>query len=87
MPVPYSAVAKYPYTPDEENAGDDLPFSTGQVITVTEVVDSDWLYGSYKDLKSGEIVSGFFPRNFVDVSDEVTSSPAPAKEVKAEVNR
>ncbi|VEU24013.1 DEKNAAC105294 [Brettanomyces naardenensis] len=68
--TPYTAVARYSYTPEAANAGDDLAFGIGQLITVTEEVDSDWLFGSYKDAKSGEIVSGYFPRTFVEAVQE-----------------
>ncbi|VUG18784.1 DEBR0S4_02278g1_1 [Brettanomyces bruxellensis] len=68
--VPYTVIAQYPYTPEAENAVDDLAFGTGQLITVTEVVDDDWLYGSYKDLKTGDILSGYFPKSFVETKKE-----------------
>ncbi|KAG7845360.1 hypothetical protein KL941_003206 [Ogataea angusta] len=64
MSVPYTVIAKYPYTPSAENASDDLAFSAGQLITVTEEVDADWLFGTSKT--GGELVSGYFPRNFVE---------------------
>ncbi|KAG7881385.1 hypothetical protein KL938_003515 [Ogataea parapolymorpha] len=64
MSVPYTVIAKYPYTPSAENASDDLAFNAGQLITVTEEVDADWLFGTTKT--GGELVSGYFPRNFVE---------------------
>ncbi|KAG7743413.1 hypothetical protein KL932_002154 [Ogataea haglerorum] len=68
MSVPYTVIAKYPYTPSAENASDDLAFSAGQLITVTEEVDADWLFGTSKT--GGELVSGYFPRNFVEKQAE-----------------
>lgn len=85
--TPYTAISRYPYTPEVENAGDDLSFGQGQSITVTEVVDEDWLYGSYKD-DTGEIQSGYFPKNFVAVKpptqlEEKATPPAASKTVEA----
>lgn len=64
MSVPYTAIALYPYEPDAANASDDLPLKTKQIVTVTEIVDDDWLYGSYTD-ESGNSLSGYFPKSFV----------------------
>ncbi|GAV29290.1 hypothetical protein PMKS-002772 [Pichia membranifaciens] len=69
MSVPYSAIARYPYEPDPENASDDLPLQADQIITVTEVVDDDWLFGSYND-DSGRTLSGYFPKSFVEPYSE-----------------
>ncbi|KAG7919597.1 hypothetical protein KL905_003462 [Ogataea polymorpha] len=68
MSVPYTVIAKYPYTPSAENASDDLAFRAGQLITVTDEVDADWLFGTTKT--GGELVSGYFPRNFVEKQAE-----------------
>ncbi|KAH3669282.1 hypothetical protein OGAPHI_001403 [Ogataea philodendri] len=64
MSVPYSVISKFPYTPEAENASDDLAFSAGQSITVTEEVDDEWLFGTYK--AGGELLSGYFPKAFVE---------------------
>ncbi|ODV84477.1 hypothetical protein CANARDRAFT_29027 [[Candida] arabinofermentans NRRL YB-2248] len=85
MSIPYSAIAKFPYTPEAENASDDLGFEAGQIITVTEIVDDDWLFGTYKDTDTDELKSGYFPRGFVQQVDdskeeEVQQPPAPKPE-------
>jgi hypothetical protein len=44
---------------------DDLSFSLGQIITVTEEEDADWYVGEYVD-DNGTKQEGLFPRNFVE---------------------
>src|SRR5271163_2816705 len=53
--------AKYDYNSGHE---DDLSFSAGQIITVTEEVDEEWYNGEYVD-GHGNVCQGMFPRNFV----------------------
>lgn len=82
MSAPYTAIARYPYEPDPENASDDLPLQPDQIITVTEVVDDDWLFGSYND-DSGNTRSGYFPKSFVEPYSEPspeTAAPTSAAE-------
>lgn len=56
---------------------DDLPFSIGQVITVTEEVDDDWYSGEYVD-DAGVKQEGMFPRNFVEKFEPV-APPRPTR--------
>lgn len=56
---------------------DDLNFSTGQVITVTDEEDSDWYVGEYTDAQ-GATQDGLFPRNFVE-KYEPAAPPRPAR--------
>lgn len=65
MSVPYTAIARYPYQPDAANASDDLPLEANQILTVTEIVDDDWLFGCHTD-ESGNTLSGYFPKSFVE---------------------
>ncbi|CAI5756645.1 unnamed protein product [Candida verbasci] len=55
---PFKVKAIYDYKSDYE---DDLPFETGQIITVIEIENEEWY--------SGEIdgKSGMFPKNFVEI--------------------
>ena len=53
--------AKFDYNSGHE---DDLSFTAGQVIKVTEEVDDEWYNGEYLD-NQGNIRQGMFPRNFV----------------------
>lgn len=62
MSVPYTAIVRFPYEPDQENAADDLPLAMDEKITVTEIVDDDWLFGSNMEGTR----SGYFPRTFVE---------------------
>ena len=55
--------AKYDYNSGHE---DDLAFSVGQIINVTEEVDKEWYSGEYLDA-NGVSHQGMFPRNFVTV--------------------
>src|SRR5579859_4630788 len=69
--------AKFDYNSGHE---DDLSFSAGQIITVTEEVDHEWYSGGYTGL-DGKHYEGMFPRNFVTA---YTSSQVPAPVAKRE---
>lgn len=69
MSVPYSAIVRFQYDPDPQNASDDLQLAVDETITVTEVIDDDWLFGS-KQLPDGSTASGYFPRSFVAEAEE-----------------
>ncbi|KAK0743559.1 hypothetical protein B0T18DRAFT_490252 [Schizothecium vesticola] len=56
---------------------DDLPFSIGQIITVTDQDDADWYGGEYVD-DAGVKQEGIFPRNFVQ-KYEPTAPPRPTR--------
>ncbi|KAK0620024.1 hypothetical protein B0T14DRAFT_566812 [Immersiella caudata] len=56
---------------------DDLPFSVGQIITVTDEEDADWYGGEYVD-DAGTKHEGIFPRNFVE-KYEPTAPPRPSR--------
>lgn len=76
----FKVKALYDFEAKEE---DDLGFSGGQIIDVTEVVDDNWLEGKYTD-SAGETQSGIFPRDFAEKYEpEVPvrpSRPARAKQ-------
>jgi len=70
--VPFKVKAVFDYSSPHE---DDLNFTLGQVITITEETDSDWYVGEYTN-DGGEKVSGLFPRNFVErYEPEIPSRP------------
>lgn len=69
--------AKFDYNSGHE---DDLSFSAGQIIRVTEEVDDEWFSGGYTGL-DGKRHEGMFPRNFVTA---YTSSQATAPVAKRE---
>ncbi|KAI9655458.1 MAG: hypothetical protein M1831_004875 [Alyxoria varia] len=71
---PYKVKATYDYTSPHD---DDLHFSTGQIITVTEEEDAEWYVGEYTD-KDGTTQDGLFPRNFVE-RYEPEAPPRPAR--------
>jgi hypothetical protein len=58
----FKVKAVYDYTSPHE---DDLSFTQGQIITVTEEEDADWYVGEYID-DSGTKKDGLFPKNFVE---------------------
>jgi hypothetical protein len=60
--LPFKVKATFDYNSPHE---DDLSFSIGQIITVTEEEDTDWYIGEYTD-SSGAAQSGLFPKNFVE---------------------
>ncbi|KAL9112964.1 MAG: hypothetical protein Q9227_002829 [Pyrenula ochraceoflavens] len=85
MPAPFKVKAVYDYSSPHD---DDLNFSIGQIITVTEEEDDDWYTGEYADA-SGIKQEGIFPRNFVEKYEpEIPSRPSrpsrPKKEAAAE---
>ncbi|KAI1490545.1 hypothetical protein F5X96DRAFT_669599 [Biscogniauxia mediterranea] len=77
--VPFRVKAVYDYSSGHE---DDLPFSVGQIITVTDDEDADWYGGEYVD-DSGVKREGIFPRNFVE-KYEPTAPPRPTRVRKKE---
>jgi hypothetical protein len=72
--------AKFEYNSGHE---DDLLFSAGQVITVTEEVDDEWYSGGYTGT-DGKYHKGMFPRNFVTT---LTSQPAAPVGKREELER
>ncbi|KAF7559823.1 hypothetical protein G7046_g4328 [Stylonectria norvegica] len=74
MVAPFRVKAVYEYASPHE---DDLNFSLGQIITVTEQEDDDWYTGDYVD-DHGVKQEGIFPRNFVE-KIEPTAPPRPAR--------
>ncbi|KAF2019227.1 hypothetical protein BU24DRAFT_418814 [Aaosphaeria arxii CBS 175.79] len=58
----FKVKAVYEYSSPHE---DDLTFSVGQIITVTELEGDDWYVGEYID-DSGNRKDGLFPKNFVE---------------------
>lgn len=62
MSTPFKVKALYDYVSEEP---DDLTFSNGQIITVTEANDEDWYTGEYTS-EDGRHHDGIFPRNFVE---------------------
>ncbi|KAF5557143.1 SH3 domain-containing protein [Fusarium napiforme] len=74
MAAPFRVKAIYEYSSPHE---DDLNFSIGQVITVTDEEDADWYGGEYVD-DNGVKQEGIFPRNFVE-KFEPTAPPRPAR--------
>lgn len=73
--VPFKVKAIFDYKSDEP---DDLNFSLGQIITVTDEEDADWYTGEYVDA-SGDKLDGIFPRNFV----EKYEPPVPSRPARA----
>jgi hypothetical protein len=72
--MPFKVKALYDYVSGHE---DDLGFTAGQIITVTEEEDDDWYSGEYVD-DSGAKQEGIFPRNFVE-KVEPTAPPRPTR--------
>ena len=62
MAASFKVKAIYDYASPHE---DDLNFSEGQVITVTEAEEDDWYTGNYVGA-DGAKKEGLFPRNFVE---------------------
>ena len=71
---PYQVKAVYEYSSPHD---DDLSFSNGQLITVTDEEDADWYYGEYTDT-AGHKQEGLFPRNFVKMYEPETP-PRPSR--------
>ncbi|EFQ97746.1 SH3 domain-containing protein [Nannizzia gypsea CBS 118893] len=76
--VPFTVKAVFEYTSEHE---DDLNFSIGQIITVTEEEDADWYYGNYTN-DAGARQEGIFPRNFVE-KYEPPAPPRPTRPARA----
>ena len=72
--IPFKVKAVYDYSSPHE---DDLSFSTGQIITVTEEEDSEWYVGEYIE-ENGSKKDGLFPRNFVE-KYEPQAPPRPTR--------
>ncbi|KAK1755566.1 hypothetical protein QBC47DRAFT_380675 [Echria macrotheca] len=70
----FKVKAIYDYPSSHE---DDLAFSVGQIITVTDEEDADWYGGEYVD-DAGHKHEGIFPRNFVE-KYEPTAPPRPTR--------
>jgi hypothetical protein len=75
---PFRVKAIYDYMSPHD---DDLGFSNGQVITVTEEEDADWYFGEYAD-SSGKKQSGLFPKNFVNLYEPETP-PRPSRQSRS----
>ena len=58
---PFHVKALYDYSSTEE---DDLRFTNGQIMLVTDEEDADWYFGEYED-SGGDKHEGLFPKNFV----------------------
>lgn len=71
---PFKVKAVYEYKSTHE---DDLGFSNGQIITVTEEEDAEWYVGEYVD-STGAKQEGLFPRNFVE-KYEPEAPPRPTR--------
>ena len=74
--LPFKVKAVYDYSSPHE---DDLSFSNGQIITVTDEEDTEWYYGEYVGPDGKQ--QGLFPRNFVE-RYEPTTPPRPSRRVK-----
>ncbi|KAK0715303.1 hypothetical protein B0H67DRAFT_238430 [Lasiosphaeris hirsuta] len=72
--MPFKVKAIFDYASGHE---DDLAFSNGQIITVTDQDDADWYGGEYFD-DAGAKHEGIFPRNFVE-KYEPTAPPRPSR--------
>lgn len=70
----YKVKAIFEYTSEHD---DDLKFPLGQIITVTEEEDAEWLVGQYTD-DAGQHQEGMFPRNFVEKYEPV-APPRPTR--------
>ncbi len=71
---PFKVKAIFDYTSPHD---DDLKFSNGQIITVTQEEDEDWYHGEYVH-PSGLREEGIFPRNFVERYEPETP-PRPSR--------
>lgn len=81
MPPPFKVKAIYDYSSPHD---DDLNFSNGQIITVTDEEDEDWFTGHYADA-AGANQEGLFPRNFVEKYEpEIPSRPTRSGKPKKE---
>ena len=75
---PFRVKAVYEYSSPHN---DDLSFSNGQIITVTDEEDSDWYYGEYLDPENTKH-KGLFPRNFVERYEPATP-PRPSRSIRS----
>jgi len=75
---PFRVQALYEYASKEE---DDLNFANGQIMTVTDVEDTDWYFGEYADA-AGNKQEGLFPKNFVKIFEPETP-PRPSRTSKS----
>ncbi|XBW37202.1 hypothetical protein QEN19_002782 [Hanseniaspora menglaensis] len=71
-----------PYFGNDEH---DLPFQSGQLITVTNVENEEWFRGEYLDSETNVLKQGIFPQNHVkklnyDESDAYLTLNEPAEE-------
>ena len=72
---PFRVKAVYDYNSPHD---DDLSFTNGQLISVTDEEDADWYYGEYQD-QSGAKQQGLFPKNFVERYEPATP-PRPSRQ-------
>ena len=78
---PFRVKAIYDYTSRHD---DDLSFSKGQIIKVSEEEDAEWYYGEYEDTL-GNKRKGLFPKNFVTVYEpELPQRPTRSSRSKKE---
>ncbi|KAI5282495.1 hypothetical protein KEM54_002694, partial [Ascosphaera aggregata] len=77
---PFTVRAIFDYASDHE---DDLVFSIGQIITVTEEEDADWYYGTYTD-ETGVKKEGLFPKNFVEKYEPPRPAARPTRHKRGE---
>lgn len=78
---PFKVKAIFEYSSGHD---DDLNFTVGQIITVTEEEGDDWYVGEYVDA-SGAKQDGLFPKNFVEKYEpEVPTRPTRAVRQKTE---
>ena len=81
---PFRVNALYDYNSKEV---DDLKFSKGQIIKVTDEEDADWYFGEFKD-DAGDKQEGLFPKNFVKIYEpETPPRPSRAARPKKELDQ
>lgn len=79
---PFQVRAIYEYSSPHD---DDLSFSIGQAISVTEQEGDEWYYGEYTE-QGGNKKEGLFPRNFVKIYEpEIPSRPSRLSRSKKEL--
>ena len=71
---PFRVKAVFDYSSPHD---DDLSFSNGQIVLVTDEEDADWYYGEYQD-SGGKKQEGLFPKNFVEKYEPETP-PRPSR--------
>ena len=72
--LPFRVKAIYDYSSPHD---DDLSFSNGQILNVTDEEDADWYYGEYTEA-NGIKQQGLFPKNFVERYEPATP-PRPSR--------